>query len=150
MDPPPPPVSNVPLMVGSALLSGAAASVALALCVLYSVYLKMSKRRDLPPGPPRVPFLGNIHQLPQLYQHKTFMEWAAQYGDVIYAEFFTQPTIIISSVKAAYDLMEKRGAKYSNRPRFVRNIELIGWTGNIAFRQYDDGWRRHRKLLNKE
>ncbi|KAH9917086.1 cytochrome P450 [Fomitopsis serialis] len=119
------------------------------LCLVFCFYLWRAKRHDLPPGPPRVPFLGNILQLPSIDQHKTFTGWAVQYGDIVYAEFFTQPVVIVNSVKCAYDLMEKRSARYSERPRFVRIVDMIGWSGNSAFMQYDNRWKRHRKQAPK-
>ena len=33
-----------------------------------------------PPGPPALPVLGNVHQLPRSYQERTFAGWAKTYG----------------------------------------------------------------------
>ena len=101
-----------------------------------------SRRGSFPPGPKGLPFIGNIHQFSTIDQHKLYAQWGAQYGkrarlwcpgtvskliivgDVVYAKFFRQPVIILNSAQAALDLMEKRGAKYSGRPRFVYLSEL--------------------------
>ena len=40
-------------------------------------------------------------------------------GDVVFAKFFRTPAIILNSKEAAIELMEKRSAKYSDRPRFL-------------------------------
>ena len=32
------------------------------------------------PGPPALPVLGNVHQLPRAYQERTFAAWAKTYG----------------------------------------------------------------------
>ncbi|KAH9917066.1 cytochrome P450 [Fomitopsis serialis] len=127
----------------------AVAGLCLAVMFLLHILRRTPKRNDLPPGPPRIPFLGNIHQLPKVDQYLTFMEWAAQYGDIVYAEILTQPIVILSSAKAAFDLMEKRGARYSNKPRFVYFVELVGWTGNLGFVQYNETWRRMRKWYQR-
>ncbi|KAH9924466.1 cytochrome P450 [Fomitopsis serialis] len=122
----------------------ALAGLCLAAAVLPYV-LHPPRPGPLPPGPPRIPLLGNAHQLPQNDQHLTFTKWAAQYGDVVYVKIFTRPTIILSSVKAAIDLMDKRGSIYSDRPRFVWFHELIGWTSNTSLCGYNETWRRMRK-----
>ena len=45
-------------------------------------------------------------------------------GDIVYTEAFGHRTIIVSSHKIAKELLEKRGSKYSGRPRFVMLTEL--------------------------
>ena len=47
--------------------------------ILFLQWLKgLSKR--LPPGPPQIPVLGNIHQVPNEYQYYRLTEWAKLYG----------------------------------------------------------------------
>ncbi|KAI0734030.1 cytochrome P450 [Fomitopsis betulina] len=102
-------------------------TVPLLLVAIAVFLLFFSKRRQhtLPPGPKPLPFIGNVHQLPAVDQHKTFAQWGAQYGDVVFVKFFQQPVIILNSAKAAIDLMEKRGAIYSGRPRLTYMRELF-------------------------
>ena len=63
---------------------GAAALAAVVLwLLLYARWTRTSKgarRPRYPPGPRRLPFLGNMHQLPPHYQHVTFREWGKKYG----------------------------------------------------------------------
>ena len=96
-----------------------------------------------PPGPAALPLLGNVHQLPMDYQQRKLAEWGRKYGtllrvdgvvyrstqrsfagDVVFAKFFRTPAVIVSSKQAAIELMEKRSAKYSDRPRFILLKEL--------------------------
>ncbi|KAH9834644.1 cytochrome P450 monooxygenase [Rhodofomes roseus] len=69
--------------------------------------------------------------------------------DVVFVKFFQRPVVILNSVQAARDLLGKRGAKYSGRPRHTYINELlshsVGWTGNSSFRTNDEIWKRHRK-----
>ena len=48
-------------------------------CVLFVSWRK-SRRLRLPPGPPRFPFIGNLHQISDDYQPNTFLEWGRKYG----------------------------------------------------------------------
>ncbi|EMD32760.1 hypothetical protein CERSUDRAFT_118484 [Gelatoporia subvermispora B] len=102
---------------------------------------------QLPPGPPKLPLLGNVHQLPQEYQERTLANWGRKYGDIVFAQLFRTPAIIISSATIAKDLMEKRSANYSSRPSFILQTELMGWDSAITHMPYNDRFRKHRKWI---
>ncbi|KAK3354060.1 cytochrome P450 [Lasiosphaeria hispida] len=100
-----------------------------------------ARRGQLPPGPstPKT----NLTK-PWLW----FLDLHQQYGDVVYLQSGPTPTIILGSAQAAWDLLEKRGAIYSSRPRFIMGGELLsdGLRGLMA--PYGGYWRRWRKLLH--
>ena len=99
-----------------------------------------------PPGPPSIPVLGNVHQLPQEYQERTFADWGKSFGeyskfsaredgslkafgvlgagDVVYAKIFRRPLLVLNSLRAAQDLLEKKSANFSDRPRLILLAEL--------------------------
>ncbi|KZT03201.1 cytochrome P450 monooxygenase [Laetiporus sulphureus 93-53] len=105
------------------------------------------KHNRLPPGPKPLPVLGNVHQVPLEYQQRAFADWTKQYGDVIYAKLFRKPLLILNSAQAAQDLLEKGGAKYSDRPRFILITEMIGFTHNVTILPYGDRWKLQRKWI---
>jgi hypothetical protein len=43
----------------------------------------------------------------------------------MYLDAAGQPTIVLNSLKAAFDLLECRAGNYSNRPRFVMAQEVL-------------------------
>ncbi|CCM04535.1 uncharacterized protein FIBRA_06716 [Fibroporia radiculosa] len=96
-------------------------------------------------GPRPLPLIGNIHQFPFEYHQKVFAEWGRTYGPVIYAKILHMDVVILNSVQAAEDLMEKRGTMYSDRPHFSLITDLIGWAPNMALMPYTHQWRRHRR-----
>lgn len=51
-------------------------------------------------------------------------EYIVTEGNLIYAEFFGHRTLVINSFKIARDLLDKRGAIYSSRPRLLTMVEL--------------------------
>ncbi|PCH38756.1 cytochrome P450 [Wolfiporia cocos MD-104 SS10] len=99
----------------------------------------------LPPGPKRIPFLGNVHQMPFERQHIKFSEWASHYGDLIYLQAFHKPLLVIDTLQTANELLEKRSAKYSSRPHTVVLTDFIGWDATMALLPYGDTWRMHKK-----
>ena len=40
-------------------------------------------------------------------------------GEVVYAKLFHTPVVIVNSMNVARELMDKRGAIYSDRPQFT-------------------------------
>ncbi|KAI0640974.1 cytochrome P450 [Trametes meyenii] len=108
---------------------------------------KHASRARLPPGPKPVPVLGNVHQLPMDYQEKTFAEWAKLYGDVVYAKLFQRPVLVLNSLRAAQDLLEKKSVRYSSRPRLILLSELMGWDSVITHMPYGDRFHKHRRWI---
>ena len=45
-------------------------------------------------------------------------------GDVVHLRIFTRNLVILSSVEHVQELLEKRSAIYSSRPRFVLHSEM--------------------------
>ncbi|KAI0363937.1 cytochrome P450 [Pilatotrama ljubarskyi] len=108
---------------------------------------KHLSRARLPPGPRAIPVLGNVHQLPLDYQEKTFADWAKLYGDVVYAKLFQRPVLVLNSLRAAQDLLEKKSSKYSGRPRLILLSELMGWDNVITHMPYGERFRKHRRWM---
>lgn len=74
----------------------------------------------LPPGPPGEPLLGHFRLIPAVGPEQKYIEWSKKYGsDILYLNVLGRPIIVINSVKVAHDLLDKRGANYASRPRFV-------------------------------
>ncbi|KAK3950572.1 cytochrome P450 [Pseudoneurospora amorphoporcata] len=100
-------------------------------------------RSQLPPGPKTI---RTGVRKPWLW----FQELTKEYGDgdVVYIQMGPTPTIILGSAQAAWDLLEKRGAIYSSRPRFIMGGELLsgGMRGLMA--PSSAFWRRWRKALH--
>ncbi|KAI0655744.1 cytochrome P450 [Cubamyces menziesii] len=127
----------------------ALSAILLAIIVLRATCARFTKtyKRRYPPGPLAIPVLGNVHQLPADYQQRKLAEWGRQYGDVVFARFFRTPAIVLNSREAAVDLLEKRSAKYSDRPRFILLSEIMGWDSVLNNLPYGDRFRKHRKWL---
>ncbi|KAI0060162.1 cytochrome P450 [Artomyces pyxidatus] len=125
-------------------------------CVLAIVFLCTfavsrwirTRRLKMPPGPPPDPFIGNLRQMAFDKQEERFAEWGRTYGsDVIHAKVFGRSMVILNSLQAARDLMEKRSLNYSCRPRLVLIVELMGWDSVITNLPYGDRFRKHRRLI---
>jgi hypothetical protein len=98
----------------------------------YVTARRRSKGLPLPPGPPAEPILGHLRVIPSenpgLYYQKLSKELNS---DVLSFNVLGQRVVVLNSVEAAVDLMDKRGANYCDRPRFVL-FEQMGWQQTLT------------------
>ncbi|KAJ7138815.1 cytochrome P450 [Mycena filopes] len=129
-------------------------SLLLGLVVVIAVFLLRIRRsrrtQDLkpPPGPPKDPFIGHVRSMPSAQSSVVFHEWAKKYGAVMQLEVLGQRLVILDTYQAANDLLEKRGAIYSDRPAFPL-YDLLGWTYTLGFLRYGpttSTFARHRQI----
>ncbi|KAG9013448.1 hypothetical protein FRB94_002522 [Tulasnella sp. JGI-2019a] len=137
---PPPMTTTVMIM----LLIGAAFYVA-ATKVYQSFRMRGSLR--LPPGPPGDFIIGNLRDMPASYAWETFTEWGRKYGPLSYHSIAGQSILVINSQEVATDLLDKRSAIYSDRPRLVMASELSGFDIASVLLHYGPTHRIYRKLF---
>ncbi|KAJ3517705.1 hypothetical protein NLJ89_g328 [Agrocybe chaxingu] len=126
------------LAIGAAvLLSGA----------LYSTGRRKSR---YPPGPKKLPVVGNLFDLPKGFEWETYALWSKEFNsDVIHLEVLGKSIIVVNSFDAATELFDKRSTFYSSRPQFPMVNELMGWKWLISAMVYGEPWRERRKLFQK-
>lgn len=93
--------------------------IAVVVLVVTCVIKQRRWRAKLPPGPSRLPIIGNLHQAPTTASWTVFKKWVDQYGPLVSADFGGTNVIIIGDYETARDLLDKRGNVYSSRPRMV-------------------------------
>ena len=116
--------------------------VALSFVIAYfyqksSEFAARSAGRPLPPGPPGIPFLGNLFDLPKSSPWLGYRElsrrygasshtylchcqppicWVAFAGDLAYLQVLGRSILLINDSKIASALLEKRSVVNSSRP----------------------------------
>jgi cytochrome P450 len=105
-------------------------------------------RKPLPPGPPRLPLIGNLHQAPELNLWRTFQQWTKKYGPIFYLRFGLQDIIVLGTAQSASDLLDKRGNIYSGRPRLVMGAECLSKGLRLVFMPYTSRYRKHQRLTS--
>ncbi|KAH7383957.1 putative cytochrome P450 [Pyrenochaeta sp. MPI-SDFR-AT-0127] len=113
---------------------------------------KVGRRpKDYPPGPPTLPLLGNLHQIPDTKRHIQFEKWARQYGPVFSLMLGTKAMVVLNSDQAIKDLVDKRGAIYSSRPdAYIAQDILSGGLRVLFMPNSPTGvWKMVRKFLHQ-
>ncbi|KAL5522395.1 hypothetical protein ACEPAG_8411 [Sanghuangporus baumii] len=119
------------------------------LLACYGVTRLLRGSGNLPPDPRRLPILGNALEILKTRVWKTFADWGDLYGPVTYAEALGRPMIIINTVGAARDLMEKKGAIFSNRSK-LPTLRMIGWDVTLPLLQYNSPrYRTQRRMMQE-
>ncbi|EED79205.1 predicted protein [Postia placenta Mad-698-R] len=105
-------------------------TLVLGLVAAYYVWLYLDKpKKALPPGPKPLPIVGNITNLTAQELWLRASQWAKSYGDVVYLHVFGQGLVFLNDYDAAVDLLEKRGAIYSDKPGLIMagDLEVLRW-----------------------
>ncbi|KAF9257322.1 cytochrome P450 [Marasmius fiardii PR-910] len=96
----------------------------------------------LPPGPRRIPILGNLYDMPSSFPGRKFEAMGKELGKSI---------VVLNSIRATEDLLEKRSAIYSSRPRFTMSLPSNGDGTVILFiMPYGNDWKAHRRMFQQE
>ncbi|KLO11507.1 cytochrome P450 [Schizopora paradoxa] len=108
-----------------------------------------TKRPPYPPGPKRLPLIGNLLQIPPSHLWEKAVEWRKEYGDLIYLESLGQRMLLVNSYEHAMELLANRSAIYSSRPHLTMAVDLEGWIWATGFTPYGDNFRKHRSYQQR-
>jgi hypothetical protein len=104
-----------------------------------------SKHQKLPPGPPSLPIIGNLHMLGN-FPHRSLQHLAKKYGHIMSIRLGNVPTIVVSSPKAAKLFLKTHDTNFASRPK-IQASEYMGYNTKVmAFSAYGPYWRHVRKL----
>ncbi|ORY59540.1 cytochrome P450 [Pseudomassariella vexata] len=111
---------------------------------------KIGRRpRNYPPGPPTLPLIGNLHQIPQEKRHLQFEKWAREYGPIYSLMLGTKVMIVLNSDLAIKDLVDNRGAIYSSRPEAYIGQDILSGGLRVLFMPNHEVWKIARKLAHR-
>uniref|UniRef100_A0A165Z8N3 Leucine-rich repeat-containing N-terminal plant-type domain-containing protein n=1 Tax=Daucus carota subsp. sativus TaxID=79200 RepID=A0A165Z8N3_DAUCS len=132
------------------------ALISASLLFLYTIkkHLSNSKgaqfRPKLPPGPRKVPVIGNLLQLRGALPHHSLRALAGIYGPVMHLQLGEISAVIISSAEAAKEVMKTHDIAFSNRPELLASRILFYNCTGIISANYGDYWRMLRKICLSE
>ncbi|XP_042483494.1 cytochrome P450 71A1-like [Macadamia integrifolia] len=106
---------------------------------------RSAKTSNLPPSPPKLPFIGNFHQLGRL-PHRSLRVLSHKYGPLMLLQLGSSPTLVVSSAEILQEIIKSQDVMFSSRPRMASGEKLLyGWS-NIGFAPYGEFWRQVRKF----
>ncbi|HKP63863.1 MAG TPA: cytochrome P450 [Polyangiales bacterium] len=105
----------------------------------------MSRSLASLPGPPRLPLLGNAHQLDPRQLHRQLEAWQQQYGNAFVVRLGKKPLLVLAETEHVQRVLQERPdtfRRFSPIETVTREIEGYG-----LFSAEGDDWRRMRKLV---
>jgi cytochrome P450 len=126
--------------------------LAITLILVSVAYLVVSPIIDgwgkppLPPGPPALPIIGNVHQMSLSAPWKQHMEWTKKYGPIFRLKAGKDTIIVLGTMQAARDLLDKKSKIYSSRPRSVMAFENVSKGLRPVLMPDNEQWKTARRL----
>ncbi|KAL6177545.1 hypothetical protein ACLB2K_049071 [Fragaria x ananassa] len=118
------------------------------LIVLLTFLFKDSSRErklKLPPGPPKLPVIGNLHLLGN-QPHLSLRSLAEKYGPIIHLQLGEIPTVVVSSARVAKEVLKTHDLALSSRPQIFSAKHLFYNCTDVVFSPYGAYWRHIRKI----
>ncbi|KAI1350272.1 cytochrome P450 2D18 [Xylaria sp. FL0043] len=131
---------------GFTVLSTAISLTAILLLALGTRGLPGSRSKALPPGPPTLPFLGNMHQMPPSGIHLKYTDWAKTYGAIFSLKVGQMTMVVLNTASNATRLLDQRSSLYSDRPPSHAVGDLVFHGHHPMFMNANERWKLRRKL----
>ncbi|RWR97023.1 Cytochrome P450 71A1 [Cinnamomum micranthum f. kanehirae] len=123
--------------------------LASALIFLLKINGQRAKQANIPPSPPKLPIIGNLHQLGTL-PHRSLASLADKHGTLMLLHLGQIPTLIVSSADMAKEITKTHDIAFASRPPLTSARQLFYGCTDMAFAPYGEYWRQVRKICMLE
>lgn len=103
------------------------------------------EQKRLPPGPKKLPVIGNLHQLGR-FPHRSLLRLSKKHGSLMFLQLGSVPTLVVSSAATAKEIFKTHDLVFSGRPVLYATNKIVYKSSSISFAPYGDYWRQIRKI----
>ncbi|KAL6509680.1 hypothetical protein OROGR_022990 [Orobanche gracilis] len=126
-------------------------------CLIITISLLLFKRlnntkptaeRNLPPSPPRLPILGNLHYLKRGLGHRSLASLAKKHGGpFMLLHLGRVHLLVVSSADAAREILRTHDLSFVNRLILKAAKKLLYNGKNVSTAPYGEYWRQVRSIF---
>ncbi|KAL7243096.1 hypothetical protein ACSBR1_015498 [Camellia fascicularis] len=107
----------------------------------------LNNNTRLPPGPPKLPFIGHLHHLIGTVRSHALTDLAKKYGPIMHLQLGELPAMVISTAKVTEQVLKTHELNFAQRP-IVHAVAVMPYhDSTIIFSPYNDHWRQMRKIF---
>ncbi|KAI9072597.1 hypothetical protein K1719_045433 [Acacia pycnantha] len=115
------------------------------LFVLLKLTRPTENKPNLPPSPPKLPILGNIHQLGPL-PYRSFRDLSLKYGPLLWLQLGQIPALLVSSADLARELIKNQDSVFASSGK----IKELKDTFKAVDGFFDEVIEDHKKVMKKK
>ncbi|KAG4999678.1 hypothetical protein JHK87_020750 [Glycine soja] len=114
--------------------------------VLILRFVQRRRVKNLPPCPPSLPLIGNLHYIKSPL-HRSLLSLSEKYGPIFSLWFGSRFVVVISSPTLLQECFTKHDIVLANRPRFLTGKYLFYNYSSMGSSPYGDHWRNLRRII---
>ncbi|GFP88417.1 cytochrome p450 71a8 [Phtheirospermum japonicum] len=109
----------------------------------------LARKKHLPPSPPTLPVIGNLHQLGHL-AHRSLRDLSMKYGPAMLLKFGSRPVLVVSSAEVAKEIMKTHDLAFAGKPVLSAPKKIFYDLNDPVNLPYGDKWRKLRSIFMHE